>query len=111
MLPLQLEQDSGKRTMNANQPATGIRLALGVRETARLLGVSTQTVRNLYRSGELEGYQLNQKMLIYCDSAASLQKRKQPALSGDQPSGQDSPKSNPPRFASRHIDWDASTAG
>jgi excisionase family DNA binding protein len=52
-----------------------IRRTLSVKEAARLLGVSTRKVYSLIAAGELEGYNVGRKKVLFADSIPSYQER------------------------------------
>lgn len=50
-----------------------LRHGLSVPKAAEILGVCEQTIRNLYRQCELEGYTVGRKVLIFADSLVAYQ--------------------------------------
>lgn len=50
-----------------------LRPVLPVTKAAEALGVSEQTIRDLYHEKRLRGYKIKRKLLIFVDSLAALQ--------------------------------------
>ena len=62
-----------------------MRPALSIPKVVEVLGVCEETVRNLYRQGQLEGYKVGRKYLIFQDSITTFQKRNSNAVVASYP--------------------------
>jgi excisionase family DNA binding protein len=73
-----------------SQPDYVPRRAVAIRDAANWLGVTPQTVRNLFHDRDLEGYVVGRKILIYADSLETFRVR-----SSNRPDDAEAPR--PPR--------------
>ncbi len=55
--------------------ATVSRKPLSIEQVAMLLGVKREKVRNLYHSGELDGYRVGRRIIVYADSVEAFKER------------------------------------
>ncbi len=51
------------------------RKTIGVKEAARLLGISTRKVYSMLKAGELDGYSVGRRKVIFADSIPAYQER------------------------------------
>src|SRR5436853_5644183 len=66
--------DAG-RLADTSSPTYVPRRPLPTDQAAGWLGVSDQTVRNLFLAGQLEGYRVGRKILVYADSVEDYKTR------------------------------------